>query len=196
MTDKTEEQIAAEAATAAKQAEKEAKVAAAAELKAAKAAERAAKKEAAEAAKADKKASVEAEKAAKAQAKLDAKAAKEAEKAAKAQAKLDAKAAKEAEKAAKAQAKLDAKAAKEAQRQPEQNGVRRPGPDGLCGKVWGLADSLSAEMSQAVPIANLLKAGEEQGMNVSNIRTEYARWKKFHGLSGRITAPVVDAAAE
>ena len=167
MTDKTEEQIAAEAATAAKQAataakqaEKEAKVAAAAELKAAKAAERAAKKEAAEAAKADKKASVE------------------------------------AEKAAKAQAKLDAKAAKEAQRQPEQNGVRRPGPDGLCGKVWGLADSLSAEMSQAVPIANLLKAGEEQGMNVSNIRTEYARWKKFHGLSGRITAPVVDAAAE
>jgi len=178
MTDKTEEQIAAEAATAAKQAEKEAKVAAAAELKAAKAAERAAKKEAAEAAKADKKASVEAEKAAKAQAKLDAKAAKEAEK------------------AAKAQAKLDAKAAKEAQRQPEQNGVRRPGPDGLCGKVWGLADSLSAEMSQAVPIANLLKAGEEQGMNVSNIHTEYARWKKFHGLSGRITAPVVDAAAE
>ena len=167
MTDKTEEQIAAEAATAAKQAataakqaEKEAKVAAAAELKAAKAAERAAKKEAAEAAKADKKASVE------------------------------------AEKAAKAQAKLDAKAAKEAERQPEQNGVRRPGPDGLCGKVWGLADSLSAEMSQAVPIANLLKAGEEQGMNVSNIRTEYARWKKFHGLSGRITAPVVDAAAE
>ena len=160
MTDKTEEQIAAEAATAAKQAEKEAKVAAAAELKAAKAAERAAKKEAAEAAKADKKASVE------------------------------------AEKAAKAQAKLDAKAAKEAERQPEQNGVRRPGPDGLCGKVWGLADSLSAEMSQAVPIANLLKAGEEQGMNVNNIRTEYARWKKFHGLSGRITAPVVDAAAE
>lgn len=174
MTAKTEEQIAAEAA-AAKQAEKEAKAAAAAEAKAAKAAERAAKKEAAEAAKADKKAAVEAEKAAKLQAVEDAKAAKEAAK------------------AAKAQAKLDAKAAKDAQRQPEQNGVRRPGPDGQCGKVWALADTLSAEMGQAVPIANLLKAGEEQGLNPSNIRTEYARWKKFHGLSGRIVAP---AAAE
>lgn len=154
MTDKTEEQIAAEAAAAAKQAEKEAKAAAAAEAKAAKAAERAAKLQAVE----------------------------------------DAKAAKEAAKAAKVQAKLDAKAAKDAQRQPEQNGVRRPGPDGLCGKVWGLADTLSAEMGQAVPIANLLKAGEEQGLNASNIRTEYARWKKFHGLSGRIVAPA--AAAE
>jgi hypothetical protein len=170
-----EEQIAAEAAAAAKQAEKEAKAAAASELKAAKAAERAAKKEATEAAKADKKAAVEAEKAAKLQAVEDAKADKKAAK------------------AAKAQAKIDAKAAKDAQRQPEQNGVRRPGPDGLCGKVWGLADSLSAEMGQAVPIANLVKAGEEQGLNASNIRTEYARWKKFHGLSGRIVAP---AAAE
>lgn len=173
MTDKTQEQIDAEAAASVKQAEKEAKAAAAAEAKAAKAAEKAAKKEAAEAAKADKKAAVEAEKAAKLQAVEDAKAAKEA---------------------AKVQAKLDAKAAEDAQRQPEQNGVRRPGPDGLCGKVWGLADTLSAEMGQAVPIANLLKAGEEQGLNPSNIRTEYARWKKFHGLSGRIVAPA--AAAE
>lgn len=170
MTDKTEEQLAAEAA---KQAEKEAKAAAAAVAKAAKAAERAAKKKAAEAEKAEKKKAAEAAKAAKLKAVADAKAEKEAAK------------------AAKEQAKLDAKVAKDSQRQPEQNGIRRPGPDGKCGQVWGLADTLSAELGQAVPIANLLKAGEEQGLNPNNIRTEYARWKKFHGLSGRIVAPAV-----
>lgn len=165
MSEKTQEQLDAEAAAKAqKQAEKEAKAAAAAEAKAAKQAEREAKKAAAEAEKEAGKAEREAAK----QAKIDAKEA--------------AKAAKEAE-----------KAAKEASRQPEQNGIRRPGPEGLCGQVWGLADKLSQELGQAVPIANLLEAGVAAGLNPSNIRTEYARWKKFHGLSGRITLP---AAAE
>lgn len=122
----------------------------------------------------------------KTQKQLDAKAAREAQK----QAEKEAKAAAAAEaKAAKEQAKADAKAAREANRQPEQNGIRRPGPEGMCGQVWGLADSLSQQLGQAVPIANLLEAGVAAGLNPSNIRTEYARWKKFHGLSGRITLP-------
>lgn len=158
MSEKTQEQLDAEAAAEAqKQAEKEAKAAAAAEAKAAKQAEREAKKAAAEAGKEAKKA------------------------------------AREAAKAAKEQAKRDAKAAKEAARQPEQNGIRRPGPNGLCGQVWTLADNLSASLGQAVPIANLLEAGVAQGLNPSNIRTEYARWKKFHGLTGRITLPTEQA---
>ena len=176
MSEKTQEQLVAGAAAAAqKQAEKEAKAVAAAEAKAAKQAEREAKKAAAEA---EKEAG---------------KAEREAAKQAKIHAKEAAKAAKEAAKAAKEQAKADAKAAKAASRQPEQNGIRRPGPEGLCGRVWGLADELSATLGQPVPIANLLEAGEAQGFNPSNIRTEYARWKKFHGLSGLITLP---AAAE
>lgn len=161
MSEKTQEQLDAEAAAKAqKQAEKEAKAAAAAEARAAKQAEREAKKAAAEAEKEAKKAEREA-----------------------------AKAEREAAKAAKEQAKADAKAAREANRQPEQNGIRRPGPEGMCGQVWGLADSLSQQLGQAVPIANLLEAGVAAGLNPSNIRTEYARWKKFHGLSGRITLP-------
>lgn len=154
MSEKTQEQLDAEAAAEAqKQAEKEAKAAASAEAKAAKQAEREAKKAAADAEKEAKKAKREAAK----------------------QAKLDAKEA--------------AKAKREANRQPEQNGIRRPGPEGVCGQVWGLADKLSQELGQAVPIANLLEAGVAAGLNPSNIRTEYARWKKFHGLSGRITLP-------
>lgn len=171
MTEMSKEELAAQ-----KQAEKEAKAAAAAEAKAQKQAEREAKKAAAEAAKQAKKAEREASK----QAKVDAKEAKKLER--------------EAAKAEKEQAKADAKAAKEANRQPEQNGIRRPGPNGLCGQVWGLADTLSAQLGQAVPIANLIEAGVASGLNPSNIRTEYARWKKFHGLSGRITLP--EAASE
>lgn len=171
MTEMSKEELAAK-----KQAKKEAKAAAAAEAKAQKQAEREAKKAAAEADKEAKKAEREAAK----QAKVDAKEAKKLER--------------EAAKAEKEQAKADAKAAKEANRQPEQNGIRRPGPDGLCGQVWGLADTLSAQLGQAVPIANLIEAGVAAGLNPSNIRTEYARWKKFHGLSGRITLP--EAASE
>lgn len=145
---------------------------------------------AAQAAKAEAKAKRDAEKAAAkeqtAAQKEAAKAEKEAAKAAKLQAKADAKAAKEAAKAAKEQAKLDAKAEKDSTRQPEQNGVRRPGPDGKCGRVWALADELSAQLGQAVPIANLLEAANAEGLTASNVRCEYARWKKFHGLSGRI----------
>lgn len=167
-----------------------------AEQDAAKAAEATSKAQAAEAAKAAK----AAEKAAAKEAKAAEKAAKEAEKAAAKQAKLDAA---EAEKAAKQKAIDDkaaavaaAKAAKEATRQPEQNGIRRPGPTGLCGRVWALADALSAALNQATPIANLLEAGIAEGLNPSNIRVEYARWKKFHGLSGRIALPKVEAPAE
>lgn len=110
------------------------------------------------------------------------KAAKEAEKAA-------AKKAKEDEKAAKLKAKEDAKAAKEAVRQPEQNGVRRPGPDGLCGRAWAVFDELSSKLGRPVPVGDALSVGEARGLNASNIRTEYARWKKFHGIEGRVSKP-------
>lgn len=163
----TEEQKAAAAAT--KAAEKQAKAEAAAKAKQEKA-------DAAAAAKAAK------------QAEKDAKAAEKEAKKAEAEAAAAAKVAEaEAKKAAKLQAIEDAKAAKEANRQPEQNGIRRPGPNGLCGRVWGLADKLSADLNQPVPVADLLVAGEAEGLNTANIRTEYARWKKFHGISGRVT---------
>lgn len=134
-----------------------------------KAAEKAAAREA-------KKAQAQAEKEAK-------KAEREAHKAAKLQAKEDAKQAREDARAAKAQAKVDAKAAREANRQPEQNGVRRPGAEGKCGRVWALADSMSTAQGQMVPVADLLAAGSAEGIGSATVRTQYAHWKKFNGLS-------------
>lgn len=169
-----------EAIAAQKLAEKQAKAQAAAAAKEQAKAQR-------EQERAEKKAAKEAEKAAGA-------AEREAEKAAKLKAKEDAVAAREAAKAAKLQAKEDLKAAREAARQPEQNGIRRPDPSGVCGIVWGLADEISASLGQPVPIANLLEATTARQLDPTTTRCQYARWKKFHGLAGRITLPVAAAA--
>jgi hypothetical protein len=123
-----------------------------------------------------------------ASAKAAAKATKEAEKAA-------AKATKEAEAKSKAEAKAAAAAAKETTKMPEQNGVRRPKAGGACGNVWALADSLSASLGQPVPIATLSARATAQGINDSTIRTQYALWRKFHGITGRIALPVASPAA-
>jgi hypothetical protein len=163
---KTPEQIAAEAAAAAQAAAEAAAIAKAA--KDAKAAEAKAAKEAKAA---------------------EAKAAKEA----KAAAAAEAKAAKEKEKAEKAAAKLAAKPVKI--EMPMQNGVRRPKPEGLCGQAWALADDLSREIGGPVPIAKLLEAAKAKGLNEGNVRAEYASWRKFNGVSGRIVAAPVVAAS-
>jgi membrane protein involved in colicin uptake len=134
-----------------------------AEAKAAeKAAEKAAKKEAADKAKADAKAKREADK----QAAKDKRAADK-------QAKVDAKAA--------------AKAAKEASKQPEQNGVRRPKSDTICGKAWAVFDELSAKSGAPATIGDSLK--NANGIAEATVRTQYARWRKYHGISGRVEAP-------
>lgn len=159
MTEKTQEQIDAEKA----------------ELEAKKAAEKAAKEQA----KAEAKAKREAEAAEK-------KAAKEAQKA---QEKAEREAKKAAEKAAKEQAKADAKAAREANRMPEQNGIRRPKPDTLCGKAWAIFDSVSQKNGAPASIGESMELAKADGLNEANVRAEYARWRKFHGITGRIESP-------
>lgn len=132
----------------------------------------------------------EASKVAKAAERETAKAAKLAEKQA-------AKDAKESTKTAAAQAKTAAaaavKAEKDAKKQPEQNGVRRPSPSGKCGTAWALMDSLSTALNAPVAVGDLLAKSREAGMNDNMVRANYAAWKKFHGLVGRI-AKVVPAA--
>ena len=150
----------------------------------------------------------EAEAANKEQAKAEAKAKKEAEKAAKeaekaqkaaekAAAKEQAKAEREAAKAAKAEeaakAKEAAKAAKEANRMPMQNGIRRPKPETLCGQAWAIFDEVSGAKGSPAAIGECLPIAIERGLNQTNVRVEYARWRKYFGVTGRIENP---AAAE
>lgn len=169
----TAAEIMAEAA-AKKQAEKEAKAAK-------KAAEKAAEKAAAPV-----KAGPSAEEIA-AKAAADA---KKAELAAKKKAEDAAvKAAEKAKKAAeKAAAKAESDAAKKAAKviMPEQNGQKRPKPEGKTGKAWALMDELSAAKNGPISAKELIPVAEAKGMNLAMVRSQYASWKKFHGLVGRI----------
>jgi membrane protein involved in colicin uptake len=105
---------------------------------------------------------------------------------AEAQRKADEKA---AEKARKEAEKAEAKAAREANRMPEQNGIRRPKPDTLCGKAWGIFDSVSQKNGAPASICESMELAKADGLNEANVRAEYARWRKFHGITGRIESP-------
>lgn len=124
-------------------------------------------------------------KALKEQEKADKKAKKDAETAAKAAEKEAEKAAKEAEKAAKEAAK--------GEKLPEQNGIRRPAPETACGKAWGIMDSISAATQAPASIKAVLEQGTAQGLNEATLKTQYARWRKFNGVTGYVVDPRVQA---
>ena len=115
-------------------------------------------------------------------------AARAAEKEAKAQAAAEAKAQKEAERAAKIAEKEAAKLARITEREPEQNGMRRPKPGTKTRAIWDLCDQLSTELQRPVAIAEL-RAALPEGTNENTIRTQYAFWRKFFGITGRVEAP-------
>jgi hypothetical protein len=129
----------------------------------------------------------------KAKAAADAKAAKAEAKAAKDAAKVDAKAKADADKAAAAAKKEADKAAtlaaREATKMPEQNGIRRPKADGLCGKAWAIFDSISSANGAAASISEAMEVARSQSLNEANVRAEYARWRKFYGIVGRVDDP-------
>lgn len=97
---------------------------------------------------------------------------------------------KEEEKVRKA---AEAEAKKAASQMPEQNGVRRPRPETLCGKAWALMDECSARLGQPVPVSFVLQLAPGYELNEGNIKTEYARWKKFNGVDGRVDIPLPDS---
>lgn len=126
----------------------------------------------------------EAKKAEADKARADKKAKREAEKAA-----VIAK--REAEKQAKAEKKAAAEKAKEDAKQPESNGVRRPKPETICGKIWSKADELSQASGSPATIGDLMKA--MAGTADATVRTQYARWRKYYGVTGRAEAPAAPA---
>lgn len=97
------------------------------------------------------------------------------------------KAAKEAEKAEAKRLKDEAKAANA---MPNQNGITRPRPDTACGNAWALMDELSAKLSQPAPISIVLQGAEQRGLNYDTVKTQYARWKKFNSIEGRVAIPL------
>ena len=75
---------------------------------------------------------------------------------------------------------------------PEQNGVKRPSPGTVCARVWDLTASMSEVSefgiahSKIATLSQVIKAAEALGINKFTARTQYARWRVFNGLTGRL----------
>lgn len=66
------------------------------------------------------------------------------------------------------------------------NDTTRPAAETLCGKIWAAADELSKLSGTVATIAALKMHADTQGVNEHTIKTQYARWRKFNGIEGRL----------
>lgn len=82
------------------------------------------------------------------------------------------------------------KAAPVVTQMPEQNGVRQPREGTACAGIWHLATQMSTERKATVAVGDLLEAAQAMGHNPATIKTQYARWRKFHGVEGRVESDV------
>ena len=69
---------------------------------------------------------------------------------------------------------------------PQQNGITRPGTDTVTGKVWRVADEVTLKNQRAASISEVKLHPELKHVNDHTIRTQYARWRKFNGIEGRV----------
>jgi sRNA-binding protein len=121
-----------------------------------------------------------------AQAKIDREAEKaraDQEKAAKAEQSAQRKAEQEAKKAEREKLKAE-REAKKTEKQPEQNGVRRPRPDSLCGAAWAVMDEVTLTNGRMCTIAEVIERAQQlnPSVNINNLRGEFVRWKRFNGV--------------
>lgn len=64
----------------------------------------------------------------------------------------------------------------------EQNGVTRPKDGTTTGRVWAIADEISAKNGVPAERGDVIAAGKAEGINEATIATQHGKWRKFHGL--------------
>lgn len=79
---------------------------------------------------------------------------------------------------------------------PEQNGIRQPRENTNCDTIWKRASEMSDERQAAVAVADLLEDLTAKGFNPATIKTQYARWRKFHGIEGVVVSDKARAKKE
>lgn len=83
-------------------------------------------------------------------------------------------------------------------KQLAQNGITRPAVGTTTGNVWAAADAISAgQGGHPATIAQVKDCKEMHNVNQHTIKTQYARWRSFNGIKGRIVIvkPVVQEGA-
>lgn len=67
----------------------------------------------------------------------------------------------------------------------QRNNITRPGPDTRTGTIWRCADEISQAQGSWASINQLKSHPDLRNTNDHTIRTQYARWRTFNGISGR-----------
>ena len=70
------------------------------------------------------------------------------------------------------------------QNRPEQNGLKRPSAGSTCAIIWDTCDRITNETEHTCTSAELFNA--LLGYNECTLRTQYARWRQFNGITGRL----------
>lgn len=65
----------------------------------------------------------------------------------------------------------------------KKNGISRPRPDTVSGKIWKVADEISKKMQKPAPRKDVLAECAKDELNPATVATQYGRWCKYHGLS-------------
>jgi len=79
---------------------------------------------------------------------------------------------------------------------PKANGVTRPSSGTKTGRVWEVADEISAARGEPAPRKDVMEKCKAEGINEATIATQYGKWRKFHGLKAERKAPEAKPAAE
>lgn len=74
-----------------------------------------------------------------------------------------------------------------------QNGVTRPKAGTKTGRIWEIADSLSAQEGAPVARKKVLEAAMAEDINAATAATQYGRWRKYHGLGAETPAEAGEA---
>lgn len=68
----------------------------------------------------------------------------------------------------------------------QQHGVTRPAENTTCGKIWATADAISHQTHGVAAIAALKEHPAMKDVNDATLKTQYARWRQFNGITGRL----------
>ena len=66
----------------------------------------------------------------------------------------------------------------------EQNGLKRPSAGSTCALIWTACDEITSEKGSTCTSAELF--ARCNGLNECTLRTQYARWRQFNGITGRL----------
>ncbi len=70
------------------------------------------------------------------------------------------------------------------------NDVVRPRDGGKTAAIWAIAESLKAKLGRTPTRAEVLEqAAKNKGTKLGMASTQYGYWRRFMGITGRVSAP-------